>query len=82
MKISSSSGPDDISINYIKDAARQLAPLLKFVFDKVAYFAKMPSQWKLAKIVPLHKKGSKENPENYRPFHYSVPLAKSLKSAC
>jgi len=76
MKKSSSSGPDDISITYIKDAALQLAPVLKFVFDKVSLFARMPVQWKLAKIVPLHKKGPKENPENFRPISQLCSLGK------
>ena len=76
MKRSSSSGHDDISINYIKDAVSHLAPVLKFIFDKVALFAKMPTQWKLAKIVPLHKKGSKVDPENYRPISLLCSLGK------
>jgi len=76
MKKSSSSGHDAISLNYIKDAAKELAPILKFVFDKVALFAKMPVQWKLAKIIPLHKKGSKENPENYRPISLLCSMGK------
>jgi len=76
MKNSSSSGYDGISMNYIKDCAEQLAPVLKFIFDKVSLFAKMPHQWKLAKIIPLHKKDKKENPENYRPISLLCSLGK------
>ena len=76
MKNSSSSGHDGISMNYIKDCAEQLAPVLKFIYDKVSLFARMPNQWKLAKIIPLHKKDKKENPENYRPISLLCSLGK------
>ena len=75
-KNSSSSGHDGISMTYIKDCAEQLAPVLKFIYDKVSLFAKMPSQWKLAKIIPLHKKDKKNNPENYRPISLLCSLGK------
>ena len=75
-KNSSSSGHDGISMTYIKDCAEQLAPVLKFIYDKVSLFAKMPSQWKLAKIIPLHKKDEKSNPENYRPISLLCSLGK------
>jgi len=76
MKNSSSSGQDGISMTYIKDCAAQLAPVLKFIYDKVSLFATMPHQWKLAKIIPLHKKGKKDNPENYRPISLLCSLGK------
>ena len=76
MKNSSSSGHDGISMTYIKDCAAQLAPVLKFIYDKVSLFAIMPHQWKLAKIIPLHKKDKKENPENYRPISLLCSLGK------
>jgi hypothetical protein len=76
MKNSSSSGHDGISMTYIKDCAVQLAPVLKFIYDKVSLFATMPHQWKLAKIIPLHKKDKKENPENYRPISLLCSLGK------
>ena len=75
-KNSSSSGHDSISMTYIKDCAEQLAPVLKFIYDKISLFAKMPSQWKLAKIIPLHKKDKKNNPENYRPISLLCSLGK------
>jgi len=75
-KNSSSSGHDGIAMTYIKDSAEHFAPVLKFIYDKVSLFAKMPSQWKLAKIIPLHKKEKKNNPENYRPISLLCSLGK------
>ena len=34
-------------------------------------------RWKRANVVPVHKKGDKKNPENYRPF----PSTTLLKGA-
>jgi len=67
-KNSSSEGPDGISIKYLKDAAEELSPILKFLFEKAALLAKTPNQWKMAKVVPIFKKGEKLNPDNYRPI--------------
>jgi hypothetical protein len=75
-KQSSSCGPDGISINFIKDIIVQIAPILKFIFDKAAFHAKSPLQWKTAKIVPIYKKGTKEDPENYRPISLLCSLGK------
>jgi hypothetical protein len=75
-KKSTSAGPDDISINYIKDAIVELSPVLKFIFDKAASFATIPTQWKRAKIIPIHKKGKKDDPENYRPISLLCSMGK------
>jgi len=75
-KNSGSSGPDGISINYVKDAIEELAPMLGFIFDKAALLAKIPVQWKTAKIIPLYKKGKKDNPENYRPISLLCSIGK------
>ena len=75
-KQSSSSGPDGIPINFIKDMIVPIAPILKFIFEKAAFHAKSPLQWKIAKIVPIHKKGNKEDPENYRPISLLCSLGK------
>ncbi len=76
MKNSSSSGHDGISMTYIKDCATELAPVLKFIFDKVSLFAIMPHQWKLAKIIPLYKKD-----KNHLSMHIS-PFSSILCQKC
>ncbi len=57
LKQSTSTGPDDISINYIKDAVVKLSPVLKFIFDKATSLAITPTQWKRAKIIAIQKRG-------------------------
>ena len=38
------------------------------LFDKIYLTKKVPDQWKVSKIIPIHKKGSKTAIENYRPI--------------
>ena len=39
----------------------------------------MPGLWKKAIVVPIHKKGDKEHPSNYRPISVIPILSKILK---
>ena len=36
-----------------------------------------PRDWKLAHLVPVHKKGSKDNIENYRPISLTSLVMKT-----
>ena len=37
---------------------------------------RIPEQWKTAKIIPLHKKGNKDNISNYRPISNLCTMSK------
>ncbi len=61
-------GPDGIHGKILKNCAVSLASPLSVIF-KVSYNTGcIPKEWKLAHVVPVHKKGSKEDVENYRPI--------------
>ena len=38
------------------------------LFNEIYRTCKIPDQWKIAKIIPIFKKGSKVMIENYRPI--------------
>ena len=40
---------------------------------------KFPTEWKLSKVIPLHKKGSKLESSNYRPVSILSPISKVLE---
>ena len=40
---------------------------------------KFPSDWKLAKVIPLHKKEDTLSPKNYRPVSILSPISKVLE---
>ena len=48
-------------------AATLAYPLTK-IFNLSFNLGQIPSDWKYANIVPVHKKGDKNNIENYRPI--------------
>ena len=67
IKCKNSEGYDRIPQRVLLDGVMHLqAPLIK-LFTLVYSQQNVPEQWKVAKILPVHKKGSKTKIENYRP---------------
>lgn len=66
--ISKGAGPDGIPPIFIKKTYRHLSLPLKILFEKSLQCSQFPSYWKHANVVPIHKKGDKENVKNYRPI--------------
>lgn len=73
---SKSSGPDNIDGIVLKKCNRSLAYPLSMIFNKVYDSGEIPSEWKMANVVPIHKKGDKSNVENYRPISLTSLLMK------
>ena len=47
---------------------------LKLIFRSCLVIGKSPTEWKKANVVPLHKKGDKQNLKNHRPISL-LPVA-------
>ena len=58
----------DISVSIIKSNSNYLAIPLSILFNQSINKGKFPQQLKNAIVIPIHKKGSKENTSNYRPI--------------
>ena len=50
------------------DCRVTLLTLLASLFDKIYKTGVIPDQWKVSKVVPIFKKGNKDEIENYRPI--------------
>ena len=74
-------GLDKVSSRLLKDAADIVAPSLTSLFNISINTGCFPSTWKLAKISPLFKKGSKQDPSNYRPISVLPTISKLLEKA-
>ena len=72
-------GPDGFPSHVLKECAFQLAPSLHYLFTKSLRLSQIPTEWKLANIIPLHKKGVKEHVENYRPISLLSIVSKTLE---
>ena len=63
-----SPGPDEIHGHFLKNCSSSLSKPLSILFRKSYETSIIPSEWKLANVVPIHKKGSKVDVNNYRPI--------------
>jgi len=61
-----SSGPDNLLNEYFKYGRDRLLPYLHSLFNTVFNTGHFPDAWSEGFIIPLHKKGSINNPDNYR----------------
>ena len=52
-------GYDRIPVNIIFDARELLIPTLKNLFHKIYDQCTVPDQWRISKIIPIHKKGGR-----------------------
>ena len=77
IKLSKSSGFDDISSRVFKDAFLVMIPQLVHIFNSSFIAGKFPDKWKQATIIPLYKGGDKMDVSNYRPISL-LPLPGKL----
>ena len=80
LKISSSSGPDGISSKFLYDHVDYLSVPLSILYTKSLASGSVPQDWREANVSPIYKKGSKNNPENYRPISLTSIPCKIMES--
>src|SRR5260221_5786291 len=68
LNLHKSSGADNIGPKIIKEAASLLIDPILYIFNKSFEYGIVPDQLKLAKVIPIYKKGNKDSPSNYRPI--------------
>ena len=77
--VSKSTGPDELSPRIIKELKDEIAAVLTFLFNQSLSSGVVPSDWRIANIFALHKKGAKDQPENYRPISLTSICSKVLE---
>jgi hypothetical protein len=75
-----SNGPDEIPVRILKEAAKEISTPLCIIFNKSLEEGILPDIWKMANVCCIHKKGSKNDPSNYRPISLTSTLCKVLES--
>ena len=76
LKTGKAPGPDSILGVMIKSACDILLPYLKKLFNGIFRTSVFPRRWAESIIVPLHKKGSFNDPNNYRGISLTSNLSK------
>jgi len=74
-----STGPDELSPRILKESCNEIAPILTYIFNQSLATGIVPEDWLLANIFALHKKGPKEQPENYRPISLTSICSKIME---
>ena len=72
-------GWDDISVRMIKLCDKALVFPLKLIFENCLRKGVFPEKWKIANVVPVHKKNEKNLKENYRPISLLPIFGKILE---
>ena len=72
-------GLDDISGILLKECAKELAAPLARLYQSSMDCGIFPGAWKVAKVVPVYKKGNRTQPSNYRPVALLSLLSKIME---
>lgn len=75
----SSPGPDGIPAVFLVRSAPAVETVLTAVFEESFEQGKLPDAWKSSIIVPIHKKGDKLSPSNYRPISLTSIACKCME---
>ena len=80
LKTTKSVGPDGIHPRVLKETTETIAPILAAIYNKSLNKSHIPAAWKEGLITPLHKKGNKTQPGNYRPISLTSVAGKIMES--
>ena len=76
MSSSKSGGADGITIAMLRTTFPVVGPHLLHVINNCVVHSDLPSLWRAATVVPLHKTGDMGDPSNYRPISVLPVVAK------
>ena len=76
MSASRACGDDGITIAMIRMTFPVIGPHLLHIVNESIVSGTLPDEWKVAKVLPLHKASSLVDPNNYRPISIIPTVAK------
>ncbi|CAH1975592.1 unnamed protein product, partial [Acanthoscelides obtectus] len=72
-------GPDNVPAFILRDCASVLACPLTVLFNLCLTTCTIPELWKLSKVCPIHKNGSRNDVSNFRPISILCNFSKALE---
>ena len=75
-----SSGSDVFHPYVLKETAQEMSLPLSLIYQKLLNEGVCPDEWKCANVTPIHKKGDRTDPGNYRPVSLTSQVCKVLES--
>ena len=79
LKTQKATGPDQISARILKDLAVEISPILSHIFQQSLNTGDVPSDWRVANITPIYKKGDRTAPANYRLVSITSICSKTIE---
>ncbi|XP_054259632.1 uncharacterized protein LOC128984348 [Macrosteles quadrilineatus] len=79
LKTKTSSGLDDISTKAVKFCSEELIKPLLHITNLSLCHGVFPQKMKVAKVMPLHKRGKKDDMRNYRPISLLPTFSKIIE---
>nr|CAI5831402.1 unnamed protein product [Callosobruchus analis] len=76
LKNEKSTGFDNLKTEMLKNVSDSVAKHLNHLINTIFITGKVPYQFKIAVVTPVHKKGDKKDINNYRPISVISVLAK------
>lgn len=77
--ITKATGADNIGPRVLKLAAPYISDSLSYICNQSITSSTFPEKWKEGKVTPLHKNGSKDDTNNYRPISVLPIVSKLLE---
>ncbi|CAG4971803.1 unnamed protein product [Colias eurytheme] len=79
LDVDKASGPDGIPALVLRNCAPELSPILTRLYRLSYSTGVVPESWKIANVQPIPKKGSRADPNNYRPISITSILGKVME---
>ncbi|GAB0203286.1 mitochondrial enolase superfamily member 1 [Grus japonensis] len=74
-----SMGPDGIHPRVLRELVEELAKPLSIIYQQSWLTGEVPDDWRLASVMPIYKKGQKEDLGNYRPVSLTLVPGKIME---
>ena len=79
LNVHKAAGPDGLTPKLLQLVADQIAPALTLLFQISYHSSSLPSDWRLAHIAPVYKKGERYKAVNYRPISLTCIACKMME---
>ncbi len=79
LNVHKASGPDEISHRMLKESSNTICRPLSLLFNRSLQEGVYPDKWKCANVMPLFKKGDRDQPYNYRPISLISCIGKVME---
>ena len=76
--VSKSSGPDKLPGRLLQSLAKEITPVVHFIFTQSLRIDELPTEWTQANVAPILKKGSKLQAVNYLPVSLTCITCKHM----